>query len=293
MPTQEHDVSAELFRWSPMLAAELLTEMGVPLAEVRHARDVSESFTDFKTKEYTADAAIVLETSRGRTGVVVEVQRKRAEDKRWTWPLYLATLRNRQRCPTVLMVIAPDPAVAQWCGLQIDTGHPGHTLTPLVLGPGHVPLMKDGTQVAADPAMGVLSALFHGRGEQQANVVQTALDGTSLLAESSVDRARRYYQFVQAVLPEVARNTLESMMRTELPYYDSFLADAAAKGEAKGEAGGRASSLLRNLKNRGIELSEEERERILGCTDTMRLDAWLDRSLTVQTAAEIFGRGDE
>jgi hypothetical protein len=37
--------------------------------------------------------------------------------------------------------------------------------TPLVLGPDHVPLMKDGSQVAADPAMGVLSALFHGRCE--------------------------------------------------------------------------------------------------------------------------------
>jgi len=40
--------------------------------------------------------------------------------------------------------------------------------TPLVLGPDHVPLMKDGSQVAADPAMGVLSALFHGRCERQA-----------------------------------------------------------------------------------------------------------------------------
>ncbi|GGT49224.1 hypothetical protein GCM10010177_01040 [Actinomadura citrea] len=38
--------------------------------------------------------------------------------------------------------------------------------TPLVLGPDHVPLMKDGSQVAADPAMGVLSALFHGRCER-------------------------------------------------------------------------------------------------------------------------------
>lgn len=288
MPTQEHDVSAELFRWSPMLAAELLTEMGVPLAEVRHARDVSESFTDFKTKEYTADAAIILETSRGRTGVVVEVQRKKAEDKRWTWPLYLATLRNRQRCPTILMVIAPDPAVAQWCGVQIDTGHPGHTLTPLVLGPEHVPLMKDGSQVAADPAMAVLSALFHGRGEHQANVLQSAFDGANVLAESDDERARRYYQFVQAVLPEVARKTLETMMRAELPYYDTFLAQAAAEGKAEGKA----SSVLRVLKNRGIEVSEEERKRILECTDTARLDTWLDRSLTVQTAAEVFGRGD-
>ncbi|WP_149257834.1 hypothetical protein [Actinomadura sp. K4S16] len=289
MPTQEHDVSAELFRWSPMLAAELLTEMGVPLAEVRQARDVSESFTDLKTKEYTADAAIVLETTRGRTGVVVEIQRKRAEDKRWTWPLYLATLRNRQRCPTVLLVIAPDPAVAQWCGIRIDTGHPGHTLTPLVLGPEHVPLMKDGSQIAADPAMGVLSALFHGTGEHQANVLRSAFDGANKLAETDEEHAHRYYEYVQAVLPEAARKTLEIMMQTESPYYDSFLARAAVKGEAKGLA----LAVIRNLENRGIGVSQEERERVLGCTDTARLDAWLERSLTVQTAAEIFGRDDE
>ncbi|NDU76492.1 hypothetical protein GWI34_28285 [Actinomadura sp. DSM 109109] len=51
--------------------------------------------------------------------------------------------------------------------------------------------------------------------------------------------------------------------------------------------------MLRVLKNRGIKVSVEERERVLGCTDTSRLDVWLDRSLTVRVAAEIFGRDEQ
>ncbi|SNR76351.1 hypothetical protein SAMN06265355_106351 [Actinomadura mexicana] len=54
-----------------------------------------------------------------------------------------------------------------------------------------------------------------------------------------------------------------------------------------------ASSVLRVLKNRGVEVSEEERKRILECTDIARLETWLDRSLTVRVAAEISGRGEE
>ncbi|WP_179278885.1 hypothetical protein [Actinomadura mexicana] len=51
--------------------------------------------------------------------------------------------------------------------------------------------------------------------------------------------------------------------------------------------------MLRVLKNRGVEVSEEERKRILECTDIARLETWLDRSLTVRVAAEISGRGEE
>ncbi|MFI0368529.1 hypothetical protein ACH35V_11645 [Actinomadura sp. 1N219] len=284
MPSQEHDVPAELFRWSPMLAAELLTEMGIRLPEIRRARDVSESFTDFSTKEYTADAAIVLETVHGRTGVVVEVQRKKADDKRWTWPLYLATLRNRQRCPTVLLVIAPDPKVAEWCATEIDTGHPGHTLTPLVLSRDHVPLLKDAEEIAADPAMGVLSALFHGDGEHQNDVVQAGFDTTNLMADRGDERFKRYYNHLIAVLPEAARKALDMKMNTESLYsYSEFLSEAAAKGKAEGVAG----AVLRVLKKRGVAVTDEQRERIVGCTDVEQLDAWLDRAITAHKAADV------
>ncbi|WP_188191166.1 hypothetical protein [Nonomuraea sp. SYSU D8015] len=37
------------------------------------------------------------------SAVVLEVQRQYDEDKRWSWPVYLATLRARHKCPVLLL----------------------------------------------------------------------------------------------------------------------------------------------------------------------------------------------
>ena len=66
------------------------------------------------------------------------------------------------------------------------------------------------------------------------------------------------------------------------------LAIGEARGEARGEAKGKAEALLTNLELRGLELSEDVRERILACTDLALLDAWLRRSLAVGEAGELF-----
>ncbi|WP_207945190.1 hypothetical protein, partial [Actinomadura rubrisoli] len=280
MPTQKHDISAELFRWSPDLAAELLAEMGINMPKIRQAHDVSESFTDLKTREYKGDVAIVLDTGDSRTGVVVEVQHKKDEDKQWTWPLYIATLRNRQRCPVILLVIAPDPKVAEWCGRTIETGHPGHDLTPLVLHSKHIPVMLDPEEIAADPAMGVLSVLFHGAGEHGPQIVRAAYESTNLLAARGDERARRYYDYVLVMLPEAARKSLEAKMMTDSPYYSDVMRGAEARGEAR--------SVLLVLKARGIETTDEDRERIEGCTDQSQLETWLQRAAIAQKADELF-----
>jgi hypothetical protein len=66
---------------------------------------------------------------------------------------------------------------------------------------------------------------------------------------------------------------------------DGLKAEAEAKGKAKGEA----SSILRILDKRGIELTDAQRERILGCIDLEMLGRWLDASIDATTADEIFG----
>ncbi len=283
--------------------------MGISISDVRDARDVSESFTDLKTKEYKGDVAIVLNTARGDLGVIVEVQRRKADDKQWTWPLYIATLRNRQRCPVILLVIAPDPAVAEWCAQTIDIGHPGHSLTPLVLGHDHVPVIEDPQEIVANPAMGVVSALFHGSGQRSASVLRAIVGGYDLLAEKSTDQAGRYYDFVLAVLPAEERRTLEAMVMTESRYYSVPFREAEAKGwakgeaegraegeakgraegEAKGEAKGRAADVLEILEVREIPVTDAQRERIVECSDPTVLKGWVRRAVVVETAEELFG----
>jgi hypothetical protein len=59
---------------------------------------------------------------------------------------------------------------------------------------------------------------------------------------------------------------------------------AYLEGEAKGEAKG----VLRVLEVRGLAISDEVRSRITACTDLDRLNDWLDRAGTVESAEELF-----
>ncbi|MFF5259200.1 hypothetical protein ACFY4C_09660 [Actinomadura viridis] len=289
MPTQQHDVLAELFRFSPRLAADLLVDTGVKLPELVRASDISESCTDLKTSEFASDRAVLLEFDEGRLGVVVEIQRAIDPEKHYSWPLYQATLRARQRCPATLLVIAPDPKVAEWCADPIDTGHPDYVLRPVVLKPDQVPVMTDPESVAEDPALGILSAMYHSDGRRGEEVLQASWKATVVLAERNRELARRYYDYVGAVISDAARKFLENKMKTETRYYSEFFrtaeAEGLAKGKAEGKAEGKVELLLRILEARGIELTEEQRERVCGSTD----GAWLDelgRRAAVADSAE-------
>jgi hypothetical protein len=57
--------------------------------------------------------------------------------------------------------------------------------------------------------------------------------------------------------------------------------------EAPAEARGKADALLKYCAQRGVELTPEQRERIAHCTDSTRLDHWLERAFAAQTPAEI------
>ena len=64
----------------------------------------------------------------------------------------------------MLLVVCPDQAVAAWSAKLVVITEPGLVLTPVVLGPRHVPVLTD-VEVARDhPELAVLSALVHGGG---------------------------------------------------------------------------------------------------------------------------------
>ncbi|MFK4798322.1 hypothetical protein ACI3K5_06495 [Streptomyces sp. MPA0124] len=64
--------------------------------------------------------------------------------------------------------------------------------------------------------------------------------------------------------------------------------DGRAKGQSEGKAEGKAEAVLHVLKARGIEISGSVRERVTECTDLEALETWLDRSLSVTRAEELF-----
>jgi predicted transposase/invertase (TIGR01784 family) len=63
--------------------------------------------------------------------------------------------------------------------------------------------------------------------------------------------------------------------------------EGEVKGEIKGEIKARRNTLIRLLARAGIELTEDNRRRILACVDTATLDRWVDNVLGAKTIADV------
>jgi hypothetical protein len=262
VPSHVHEAIIELFRQRPALAAELLRTAPT---------------------EYRADAVVVLtDNDVPVSAVVVEVQLRRDPAKRWSWPVYLATLRARLRAPVVLLVVCPDRASATWCSAPIELGHPGWVLRPVVIAPDRVPVLTDPEEAAGKPELAVLSAMAHGAGTDGDKVLSAFLSGLRTL---SVDQAALYTDLVLMTLPAAARARLEELMSTGTWEYKS---DFARRYYGQGRTEGEAKALLGFLDARGIDVPDAARERIMQCTDLDQLEIWVRRAATVSTVDELF-----
>jgi hypothetical protein len=292
VPSSLHEVLIELFRQRPALAVELLVSaFGVELPEHREVRVESGECTDLSPTQYRADAVVVLtDPARVALAVVVEVQLGRDENKRWSWPVYLATLRARLRCPVVLLVVCVDQATATWCGRPIEFGHPGARLVPLVLSPDRVPVVTEVAQAVRAPELAVLSAMAHGAHPEHAGVLD-ALVGA--LGTVDQERFTLYSDLVLAALPVAARRYLEALVNTSTYEYQSefvrrYVFQGRAEGRAEGEAKGEARAVLAVLEARNIQVPEPARARITACTDLDQLDVWVRRAVTASEVDDLF-----
>ncbi|WP_326820107.1 hypothetical protein [Streptosporangium sp. NBC_01756] len=262
--------------------------LGVTVPTYSEARLESEEFTDCTPTEYRADAVVMLTLAdEPALAVVVEVQRGQDKDKRWSWPVYLATLRARTRCPTVLLVICTNTRTAMWCATPIPLGHPGWTLAPLVIGPEAVPMVTDAKEAARTPELAVLSAMAHGGAPEGADVLRALFGALDALDD---DQARLYSDFVLMALPPAARLSLELMMETGTYEYQSdFARKYVAEGREEGRAEGETKALLAVLSARGIDVSDDARERITNCTDIDQIEAWIRLAATANSTDVLFG----
>ncbi|MFC7728261.1 hypothetical protein [Actinomadura keratinilytica] len=141
--------------------------------------------------------------------------------------------------------------------------------------------MTDPDAIAADPAMGVLSAMFHAGPDDSLDAIVHAHDK---IAEKDRAVARRYHDWVSALIPEAVRKSLEEKMKTESRWYSETARAWIAEGKAEGEA----KSVLLILEARGIKATQEQRQRVLDCTDLDQLETWVRRAATVSSADELF-----
>jgi hypothetical protein len=195
--------------------------------------------------------------------------------------------RATHRCPSDLLVVALDPAVAGWCAEPIEIGVPGFVLHPPVLRNTAVPVVTDLEEAARRPELGVLSAMAHGETGQGATIAAAVLPA---IRELDDNRTRLYYDLVYNSLNEAARRALETIMKGyeyQTDFAKKYVAQGRAEGRTEGRAEGNAEALLAVLRARGIAVPDAVRERILAQKEPDRLLRWLEKAAVATSAAAV------
>ncbi|URM99700.1 hypothetical protein LUW76_38265 [Actinomadura madurae] len=252
-------------------------------------RSASEACTQLAPTAYTADNVVEAwqgAADRPTISVIAETQKAVDHNKHGSWPLYVASQWDKTRAPCYLVVICPRPAVADWARKPINLGHPGFTLKPLVLGPGSGPLVTTPDQAAQMPELTVLCTLANvtPHTKESMEIAHAAL---ATIENENGENGQLYTDMVLAVLSEAAKNILEEYVTTGTADY-KFKSEPFLRHRAEGKAEGEAEMVLVVLEARGIPVSEQERERIMSCTDVRQLAAWCRRAVTAESIDELF-----
>ncbi len=100
----------------------------------------------------------------------------------------------------------------------------------------------------------------------------------------------------EPLLERFEEHMLDIEEEKNMPYITSYERNGIKKGIVLGREEGRQegreegcrSSILAVCKARQLSLTEEHRQRIEDCTDVDRLEAWLTRAVSADSADEIF-----
>ncbi|MGW7483648.1 hypothetical protein ACWGH8_34270 [Nonomuraea muscovyensis] len=292
MVTPLHEGLVKITTLVPEHTAHMLRALfDLPIPESAEAKVVSCDLSECVPVEYRADAALLYgDGAEARLGVIAEVQLQPSKAKRFSWPAYIANLRARDQCPVCLVVICPDRATARWAATPIETGHPGLTLTPLVIGPDNTPVITDVAEAIGNIGLAAVSAITHNY-DPQVNAILATL--TEALASVDLPIATRYAEYVLVSLRDDAQKEMERLMATQTHLYQgeyarSLKAEGRAEGKTEGKAEGEAEAVLLLLDHRRVPLTEADRARIMSTTDLDVLRKWVLRAPAVESVEELF-----
>jgi hypothetical protein len=167
--TVTHEAPLELIRQCPGVAVDLVRAMtGVPLPADPKASLGPTSLNAVVPAEFTADAVVVV-TDRATEApalvIVVEPQGRDDKTKAYSWPAYLAIVREAVKClSAVLLVVCPDPREADKCRKVIRWAIPAGTCTPSSSTP-RTPPTRRRRRTVPDPVPACLPAR-HPRGQR-------------------------------------------------------------------------------------------------------------------------------
>jgi hypothetical protein len=281
-----------LFRNQPGLAPGLLRDaLQVQLPAYTETRITSADFAEIQPPEYRADLVVLLYATRPVLGIIVEVQLAIDAQKRFSWPLYVAGLRARMRCPVCLFVVTEKESVARWASKDIELGG-GSRLRPHVLGPSRVPAVVDEFQAKSDPELAVLSARAHGRDADVDKAVKIASAAVEAVQGLDDERKRQYFDLVRAALSEAVKEILEAMKPANYEYQSDYarqyFAEGKAEGHAEGRTAGQAGLLLKQLQLKFGPLPEAVMSRVQ-TAGIDELDRWGELVLSARSIEDVLG----
>ncbi|WP_067491431.1 hypothetical protein [Actinomadura hibisca] len=306
MVKSPHEARHHLFRDSEQVLVGVLALLrpSAPDGCVQLIRQLPNDITEAEVVERRVDTVLEIEISGVRCIAAIESQSCHDDDKLFSWPAYIAQLRDRHQCPAFVLVITPDLKTAREARKPIVNEIPGlgivQTTQLLALGPDNVPAVTTVDAALANVAGATVSFVVNSRTKEAAAILEALVQA---LDRVDPDEARGLVKIIRVVLPDTtteAENTWRKHMASGQHLYMTDIIEAEARGEAKGKtegraegqakgrAEGRAEAILKVLDKRHVSLSKQGRERITTCTDEQHLDTWLDRALTVTSEDELF-----
>ncbi|WP_043634817.1 hypothetical protein [Nonomuraea candida] len=291
MVTAQHEGLNKIATFDLECTRDMLRALfDVPIPKSGEACTASPDLSEVDPGVCRADGAILYGEGGEKFGVIVETQRAPDEEKCYSWLEYIANFRSREKCPACLVVICPNERVARWAAKVISTGHPGLTLKVLTIDKWNTPVITDAGQALDNIALAVISTVTqseHPRFGEICAATQQALGGID------PGLAYRYARYVTLSLEGDAQEGWSQGMRTmtypyQGKYAEGLIAEGEAKGRVEGEARGEARAVLKILESRGLSVSEELQNRVMGCQERAVLDIWVARALWVESAEEIF-----
>lgn len=293
------------------LFARLLPRAGIRFPEHTAIELLDTDLTEIRPLERRVDSLFRVHVADDEGGFVlaVESQGKPDPDKHNSWTYYLAHMYAKYRLPPFLVVVCKDKATAEWAAEPIRVGRGFHTsivVYPLVLGPGILPVITEADDAAHDLGVAAFSALAYAKDPGLTAILDALASGMADKAKESMGNAETdegedvdrvdWAEIVEIGLGEgPGRDYWRHLMATYTPNFpgsntiveESWL-EGRAKGQVEGKAEAKAEDILHILGVRGIEVSDSVRERVTACTDLDVLRVWLDRSLSVADAEELF-----
>ncbi|MFI8851407.1 hypothetical protein [Streptomyces sp. 891-h] len=292
MVNSSHEAHHRTFREFPGLYRRAFSLLGLPDPGPTEAESLNCDLTEIQPVERRVDSLLRLRCAGSRTYLlIVESQTKKDPAKARSWGYYLTYLANKHpEAHPMLLVVCRNRHTARWAKGPFRIGHGSQAnlhVTPFVLGPDDVPVVRDVDQALADLELAVLSAVTHVEDARINDILEIL--ATALQKAPEEFPTELSTELISAGLSgspsaDLWRNlmgalTLDPNSKTWFTEY--YRNQVWVK------------ALLQVCAKRRIALTPADRERITTCNDNDQLDRWHNNALTATTAEEVFAEDTE